>query len=337
MITEWFEKAELADLGKKALSIKLEKYGRRVFWVRNVHINYTNICQGECKVCTYSKKKGQAGGFTVTIDEIINRVGQAMAGGAVEAHIVGGINPELPFQYYHDLVRELRRSFPSLFIKAFTASEIDFMCIISGMDTAGVLKKLIEAGLNSIPGGGAEIFSDRVRRELFPNKISATRWLEIHRTAHELGIPTTATMLFGHIETFAERIEHLSLLKQLQNRTGGFKAFVPLPVVGYGKLTGIDGLNALRTLALSRIILDNFDHIKVFWPIWGLKLSQLGLSYGADDFDGTVGEYKIVDQPGLLPTKMITLINEAGFEAVERRGQYEMVQLSKSKKVDSIQ
>lgn len=324
-ITELYEKAELSELGEKAFSIKREKFGRQVFWVRNVHINYTNICRGECKVCTFSKRKGQAGGHVLTIDEVIHCVGAAVAGGAVEVHIVGGINPDLPFDYYLDLIRELRRSFSSLFIKAFTASEIDHMSIISERDIAHVLKLLIEAGLNSMPGGGAEIFSGRVRRELFPNKISADRWLEIHRTAHDLGIRTTATMLFGHIETLAERIEHLLLLKKLQDQTGGFDAFVPLPVVGYGKITGINGLDALRTLALSRIILDNFDHVKVFWPIWGVKMSQLALSYGADDFDGTVGEYKIVDQPGIDPEKVINLIREAGFEARERNGRYEII------------
>jgi aminodeoxyfutalosine synthase len=322
-ITDNFEKADLSELGKKAFSIKHEKFGQKVFWIRNVHINYTNICLGECGVCRYSKKKGQAGGYVLEIDEIVNRVGRAVAGGAAEVHIVGGINPEIRFQYYQDLVREIRRSFPGLFIKAYTASEIEYMSKIGDLELPAVLGRLIEAGLNSMPGGGAEIFSERVRKELFPNKISAARWLEVHRTAHRLGLRTTATMLFGHIETFPERAEHLLLLKRLQEETHGFDAFVPLPVVGYGKLKGIDGLDALRTLAISRNVLDNFDHIKVFWPIWSLKLSQLALSYGADDFDGTVGEYKIVDQSGIPSTRVVALIQEAGFEAAERNGRYE--------------
>ncbi len=318
-----FETGTLAELGAKALAIKQRKYARKVFWVRNLHVNYTNICRAGCRVCGYSKKKGDPEGYVLAIDEILYRVGSAVAAGAVEVHIVGAVNPELKFQYYLGMIGELRLAFPALFIKAYTAVEIHHLAEISGLDIKAVLEKMIRAGLNSLPGGGAEIFSERVRKELFPDKIPAAQWLDIHCAAHELGIRTTATMLFGHIETLPERLEHLRLLKQLQDRTNGFIAFVPLPVVGYGKLTGIDGLDALRTIALCRIVLDNFEHIKVFWPIWGLKLSQLALNYGADDFDGTVGEYKIVDQAGLSPAKLTTLITEAGWEPVERNGRYE--------------
>ncbi|MFA5863672.1 MAG: CofH family radical SAM protein [Phycisphaerae bacterium] len=317
-----FAQGSLAEIGQRAAQAKRERFGDQVFWVRNVHLNYTNICQEKCRVCFYSKRLGEAGGYVYGIDEIVSRVGQAVAGGAREVHIVGGINPELKFQYYVDLVGTLRMAFSPLYIKAFTAVEINHLCNISGMDTVKVLEILIEAGLDSLPGGGAEIFSARVRHELFPNKIPGERWLDIHRTAHELGIKTTATMLFGHLETLSERVEHLLMLRDLQDKTGGFVAFVPLPVVGYGKLKEVDGLDAIRTLAMSRLVLDNFEHIKVFWPIWGQKLSQLALSYGADDFDGTVGEYKIVDQTGISVERLKGLIEQAGFTAVERDGRY---------------
>lgn len=315
----------LAEIGERALAAKRKRFGDRVFWVRNVHVNYTNICAGACQVCRYSRRPGEAGGYVLAIDEIVRRVGQAVVGGAAEVHIVGGIHPDLKLSYYLDLVAELRRSFPGLFIKAFTAPEIDYVARVSSRPAGEALSRLIAAGLNSLPGGGAEVFSPRVRRELFPNKISGEEWLNIHRLAHERGIQTTATMLFGHIETPAERLAHLEALRELQDQTRGFAAFVPLPVVGYGKLAGVDGLDALRTLALSRLVLDNFDHIKVFWPIWGMKLAQLALSYGADDFDGTVGEYKIVDQAGMPVDRVTETIRQAGCRPVERDGAYNTV------------
>jgi len=315
----------LSELGRLALEQKHRRFGDGIFWVRNVHVNYTNICQAGCKVCHYSRKKGQEGGYTLTVDQIVERVASAVSAGAVEVHIVGGVNPDLPYDYYVEMIRSVRRAFASLYIKAFTASEIDHMCKISGKKSSDVLGELIDAGLDSMPGGGAEIFSSRVRQELFPNKISSDRWLEIHRTAHQQGIRTTATMLFGHLETPDERLAHLESLRRLQDQTGGFNAFVPFPVIGYGSLEGVDGLDSLRTLAVSRLILDNFEHIKVFWPIWGMKLSQLALSYGADDFDGTVGIYKIVDQAGISAEKVKELIKQAGFVPTERDGRYAKV------------
>jgi aminodeoxyfutalosine synthase len=231
-------------------------------------------------------------------------------------HIVGGINPELRYEYYLEMIGEIRRAFASIIIKAFTASEIDLLAEISGLDVQRVLEELKDKGLNLLPGGGAEIFSSRVRKQLFPNKISAERWLEIHRIAHSVGLSSNATMLFGHIETVEERIDHIFRIRDLQEKTGGFSAFVPFPVRGFGTLSEIDGLDALRTLAMSRILLDNVEHIKVFWPIWGLKLTQLALSYGADDVDGTVQEYKIVEQNGLCAEDLQSLIREAGFEPV---------------------
>jgi aminodeoxyfutalosine synthase len=327
-IEEWtaeLERADLADLGRRALAAKMKRFGDRVFWVRNVHVNYTNVCRGECRVCRYSKRPGREGGYVLTPDAIFERTARAVSDGAVEVHIVGGIHPELAFSYYLDLVGRLRRSFPALFIKAFTAPEIDGMAGISGLQVPEVLSRLMAAGLDSLAGGGAEIFSPRVRRELFPNKISGDEWLDIHRTAHRMGLRTTATMLFGHIETPAERVEHLVKLRELQDETGGFTAFVPLPVVGYGPLGGVDGLDALRTLALSRLVLDNVEHVKVFWPIWGMKLAQLALSYGADDLDGTVGDYKIVDRPGSTAGQIRETILQAGLHPAERDGRYNIL------------
>jgi len=321
-IKEWFAHGDLARLGAEAHQAKQARFGDRVFWIRNVHVNYTNVCGGGCVVCHFSRPPGDPEGYVLDIDTILERVGQAVAGGAVEVHMVGGINHDLKFAYYLDIVCRLRRAFPKLFIKAFTAPEIDWMAEAGDVSVAQVLGQLIEAGLNSMPGGGAEIFSERVRRELFPKKIPAERWLEIHRTAHQLGSRTNATMLFGHIETLEERMDHLQRIKDLQGETNGFSAFVPLPVVGFGPITGVDGLDAIKTLALSRLVLDNVEHVKVFWPIWGLKLAQLALNYGADDVDGTVGEYKIVDRAGISIEQIQSMIRQAGFTPVERGGDY---------------
>lgn len=313
-----FETVDIHELGGRALACKRRRFGEEVFWTRNVHVNYTNVCINRCEVCRFSRRLGESGAYTLGVEEIVSRVSSAVEAGARQAHIVGGIHPELAFGYYLDLVRELRSCFPGLFIRGFTAPEIDHFSTISGESAGWVLEQLRRAGLDALPGGGAEIFSDRVRRAIFPGKISGDRWLEIHALAHGLGLETNATMLFGHMETIGERVEHLMKLRELQDRTGGFKAFVPLPVVGYKGAAGVDGVGALRTLAMSRLVLDNFEHIKVFWPIWGAKLSQLALSYGADDFDGTVGSYKIVDREGMDVETLRGLILQAGYRPVER-------------------
>jgi aminodeoxyfutalosine synthase len=320
-----FENVDLHEIGQRALECKRQRFGDQVFWIRNVHVNYTNVCINRCDVCLFSRRTGQSDAYTLEVGEIVSRVAAAVEGGVREVHIVGGINPQLTFTYYLELIRELRKSFPELYIRAFTASEIDHLSNISNSKAGWVLEQLRSAGLNAMPGGGAEIFSDRVRREIFPGKISSDRWLEIHELAHGLGLESNATMLFGHIETFSERVDHLIKLRELQDRTKGFKAFVPLPVVGYQGMEGVDGMEALRTLAISRLVLDNFEHIKVFWPIWGAKLSQLALSYGADDFDGTVGSYKIINQNGLDVETLKDLILQAGFKPVERDSRYERI------------
>jgi aminodeoxyfutalosine synthase len=315
----------LHELGAAACEAKQKRFGTKVFWVNNRHINYTNICQGSCAFCRFRRRPTDSDAYSLTVEQLLETVADAVARGVCEVHLVGGLNASLDLDYYVSLIRTLRKNFNDLFIKAFTAVEIDFISQRSDQSLAVVLAHLQEAGLDCLAGGGAEIFADRVRREVCPTKLDADRWLEIHRTAHRLGLASNATMLFGHMETLSERADHLLRLRNLQDETNGFLSFLPLPVVDF-KDRALDGLSALKTLAVSRLVLDNFPHIKVFWPLWTLKLAQLGLSYGADDLDGTVGQYKIVESDHsenvITPETVQQVIRQAGFEPVERRGDY---------------
>jgi len=326
-IAELFARGSMHDLGQAALEAKDRLFGQKVFWIKNCHINYTNICQGSCRFCFYRRKENDHDAFCLDPDEILSQASAAVADGACEIHLVGGLNGSLDLDYYSDLIRRLRSNFSGLYIKAFTAVEIDFVSRRDGVSVEAVLDRLRDAGLDCLAGGGAEIFSDRVRSELCPQKISGPRWLEIHRIAHRLGLRSNATMLFGHIETASERAEHLLDLRALQEKTGGFLSFLPLPVVNF-EGRSISGIDALKTVAISRLVLDNISHIKVFWPIWTPKLAQLALSYGADDFDGTIGAYRIVnsDDTGsddaVDPSRVQRWIEHAGFEPAERTGDY---------------
>ncbi|MCS7199565.1 MAG: CofH family radical SAM protein [Thermodesulfobacterium sp.] len=290
-----YKKGNLFELGKLALEVKEKIHGKRYYYTINRHINYTNVCIINCKFCGYYKKPKEKGAYTLSVEEILEKL--LSEDSLREVHIVGGVNPELPYSYYVNLIKKISLAKPHLRIRAFTCVEIDFLSKISGKKVREVLLELKEAGLSSLPGGGAEVFSERIRRELYPNKISSERWIEITKTAHQIGLKSNATLLFGHLETEEEVIEHLLKLREIQEETGGFEAFVPLPFIPKNtKLSYLSPPSAqriLKTIAISRLILDNFFYIKAYWVFLGIGLAQTALLWGADHFHGTVIEEKI--------------------------------------------
>ncbi len=350
-----FASDDIFTLGTLASHAAYRKNGRKAFFIRNRHVNPTNICVNRCKFCAFSRSQGQEGAFELTIEDIIRKLGegQEVKGkgrgksgslrdarfnphGFSEVHIVGGLHPDWPFEHYLNMLSAIRKRFPKLHIKAFTAVEIDYFSKISGRSLKDVLRALKEGGLGSMPGGGAEIFREDIRNRLCPEKIPGERWLEVMETAHRAGIKTNATMLYGHVEDLADRVDHLSRLRSLQDRTKGFQAFIPLAY--HPKNTEIagsytSGIDDLKTVAVSRIFLDNFDHIKAYWIMLGEKISQLALLFGADDIDGTVIEEKITHSAGglsgekLAADQLVNLIQKAGKVAVERDSFYKTVRV----------
>ncbi len=352
---------DIFTLGEMANTVRQRRHGRQAFYNINRHINYTNFCVLRCKFCSFYRPyapQPAPDGYQHTVAEIAEMAAEAAANGATEVHIVGGLHPTLPFSYYTDMCRAIRQRCPAVHIKAFTAIEIVHFTRISRprLSIAEVLQTLRAAGLDSLPGGGAEIFDDRVHAEAFKNKVGERHWFDVHRTAHELGIPTNATMLYGHIETVEERIEHLLKLREHQDESlrrwrdwnqqqlaptsgpppAAFQCCIPLPFVPEGSelahLPGPSGLDDLKTLAIARLMLDNFDHIKAFWIMQSPKLAQVALNWGVDDFDGTVVWYDITKREGrgtnrqeLTVEQICRLMREAGCEPVERDSLYRPV------------
>lgn len=326
-----FETEDIFTLGRLASRFAEIRNGKFAYYVRNRHINPTNLCINRCKFCAFSRSKGQEGAYELTIEEVLRKLKE---GPYREVHIVGGLHPDWDFDHYLKLISGIRDRFPDLHIKAFTAVEIDHFSRISGLTIRDVLLKLKESGLDAMPGGGAEIFNERVRKRLCPEKISGDRWLEVHREAHRLGIRTNATMLYGHIEDYGDRVDHLLRLRKLQDETGGFLSFVPLSYHPLNTETGgfySSGIDDLKTIAVSRLILDNFDHIKAYWIMLGEKIAQLSLLFGADDLDGTVIEEKITHSAGGMTEEGMTveeirdIITRAGRIPVERDALYRAV------------
>ncbi|MFH1742736.1 MAG: aminofutalosine synthase MqnE [bacterium] len=320
------------DVGRLADSVKVGLHGNFCFYNINRHINYSNVCESGCRFCSFSRRPGEDGAFELTLDEIVAKAGEAQRDGATELHIVGGVHPTLPFEFYETMLTRLSETYPTIHLKCFTAAEINQFVKISGLETEEVLMRLKKAGLGSMPGGGAEIFSERLRQRLFPGKIDGDRWLDIHRTAHQCGLRTNATLLYGHIETDEEIIEHLCRLRDLQDETGGFQAFVPLAYHPERNRLGgriPSGQRSLRVIATARVMLDNFPHIKAYWIMLGVKLAQVALSFGADDLDGTVVEEHITHMAGASSPQALTveqiqhLISETGRIPVERTSLYE--------------
>jgi aminodeoxyfutalosine synthase len=328
-------------LGKLANILKERKIGNYAYFNVNCHINLTNICVSRCKFCAFSRDKTDHDAYTMTIEEVLEVAHSARHIGITELHIVSGLHPDLPFDYYLDVIKRLKEAMPEIHIQAFTAVEINYFSKISNLSAQEVLMRLKEAGLGSLPGGGAEILNHRVREAVCPGKASSEEWLEIMKTAHNLGIKSNATMLYGHIETPEERIDHLLSLRKLQDETGGFQSFIPLPfhpqntkLTGFKKPTAFENL---RMLAISRLVLDNFQHIKAFWIMQGLKTAQLSLLFGVDDLDGTVVEEKITHAAGAETDKSISreelldLIFATGRVPVERDTLYKVLRVYKNK------
>ena len=325
-----YEKAELGYLSKLASLVRERKSGKRVYFNRNFHIEPTNICIHNCRFCSYSRKFNQEGAWEMSLTDILAEVERYRATGATEVHIVGGVHPHRGLDYYEEMLRQVSQANPGLFIKAFTAVELDFMFRKSKVTPAEGLARLKAAGLASIPGGGAEIFDETLRKTICPDKADAATWLGIHEAAHRAGIPTNATMLYGHLEKYLHRIDHLSRLRDLQDRTGGFQVFIPLKYRKANNSLGIIGevstIEDLRNYAVSRIYLDNFPHLKAYWPMIGKEIAGLSLSFGVDDLDGTIEDttriYSMAgaeDQnPAMTTEGLVALIEAGGLEAVER-------------------
>lgn len=367
-----YESRDIHTIGELANLVRERLHGRTACYNVNRHINYTNYCVLRCKFCSFYKpypKTGQqpmrnagaapilpiAGhdgggpsgndaGYELTVEQIVELAGEAYQRGATEVHIVGGLHPTLPFDYYLDMCRGIRESCPRIHIKAFTAIEIIHFARIARprRTVRQVLEELRQAGLGSLPGGGAEIFDQRVHDEVYRHKVGEAGWFDVHRTAHEMGLYTNATVLYGHVETPAERVRHLIKLREHQDaslgeRAASFNCCVPLSFIPEGSeladLPAPTGLTDLKTLAISRLMLDNIPHIKAFWPIQSVKLSQVALNWGVDDLDGTVVWYDITKReagPGnthqeLSVEKLLRLIREAGCEPVERDTLYRRV------------
>jgi aminodeoxyfutalosine synthase len=336
--------SDIWTMGELANRVRHRLHGRVAYYNVNRHLNYSNICALSCKFCAFHRKKGQDGAYAYDLDRIREEAAKAAEAGATEMHIVGGLHPWLPFDYYTSMIAAIRETAPQIHIKAFTAVEIVHLARISkrGSDIRGVLSDLKAAGLGSLPGGGAEVFDDRVHDAAFKGKIRSDRWLDVHKTAHELGLMSNATMLYGHIESLEDRLAHFCMLREAQDEAiaagyaGRFQTIIPLPFIPdkseLEHLPGPAGLENLRMLAVSRLMLDNFPHVKAFWIMQTLPLSQVALDYGVDDMDGTVVWYDITKVGGksthqeVTVTQLCRAIREAGYQPVERDTLYRRIE-----------
>jgi aminodeoxyfutalosine synthase len=325
---------DLLTIGYLADYARKEKCRDEVYFINNRHINHTNVCEVQCKFCAFAKEEEEEGAYTMNLEEIAKGIDDSPPG-ISELHIVGGCHHNLPLEYFEEMLRLVKEKRPDVYVQSLTAVEIAYLAEQAGLSVRETLKRLKAAGLDSIPGGGAEVFSPRVREEVCENKISGDEWLSVMETAHNLGIRTNATMLYGHIETAEERIDHLIRLRELQDKTGGFLTFIPLAF--HPENTELDyispttGYDDLKVLAISRLMLDNFDHIKAFWIMLGTKLAQVSLNFGVDDLDGTVVEEKITHaagaqtKQGLTKSEILNMIRKAGRIPVERDTVYNKV------------
>ncbi len=324
----------IADLARKTRPAGI---GNRASYIINRYVNYSNYCILSCQFCAFARKKRDADGFQFTVEEIVQKAREALHLGITELHIVGGLHPSLPFNYYKEMLQALRALDPRLQLKCFTAIEILHLAWLAKKSVAETLRELKAAGLDSLTGGGAEIFRKEVRSAIAKGKESAAEYLDVHRTWHRMGGRSTCTMLYGHVESLADRVDHLRQLRELQDETRGFVGFVPLPYHPENNEIPVEhpptGFDTLRTIAVSRIYLDNFDHITAYWVGMGLKLAQVALSYGADDLHGTILEEHIFHMAGAkspqlhTEAEMIKAIREAGRTPVQRNTFYEPIRV----------
>ena len=329
------EQADLFTLGELANLVRERKNGNFTYYNVNTHLNPTNVCVYRCTFCAFRADLKSPKGYVMPDEQILERAAEAEARGATEMHIVGGLHHQLPYDWYLNVVRIIHKAKPRLHLKAYTAVEWDWFSRLTGRPTRDILAEFKDAGLGSLPGGGAEIFHPEVRDRICEHKADADAWIRIHREAHELGLRSNATMLYGHIEEARHRVDHLIRLRELQDETGGFQTLIPLAFhpdnTGLSHITKASILMDLRTMALSRLMLDNFPHIKAYWIMLGIKTAQVALSYGADDIDGTVVHEKIYHDAGsdspeeLSVTELRRLIEEAGRIPVERDTLYHEV------------
>ncbi|WP_295913554.1 aminofutalosine synthase MqnE [uncultured Alistipes sp.] len=322
--------APLWLLGELAIAAKRRVSGDKVYYNRNFHIEPTNRCVFNCRFCSYRRPAGSPEAWDYTMDQIEEIVRGKQGRGITEVHIVGGVHPEHGLEYYTDMIRRVKALLPEAAIKAFTAIELSYMIRKAGLSVEAGLRQLKQAGMDAIPGGGAEIFDDQVRRRICPDKGSTTEWFEVHETAHRLGIPTNATILYGHVEELRHRIDHLRRLRELQDATGGFNAFIPLKYRNFGnpmsEIGEVSVIEDLRMLAMSRIYLDNIPHIKAYWVMYGKATTELALAFGADDIDGTIDDttkiYSMAGADDRRPTMSVDeihrIVRAAGCRAVER-------------------
>jgi aminodeoxyfutalosine synthase len=333
-----FQSPNLLAVGYLANIVRERKNSNNAYFIYNQHINYSNICTNLCKFCAFGKDKDSDLAYEMTVEDVRQKVRERSSEPITEIHMVGGIHPDLPYSYYTDLLKVIKEERPDVHIQAFTCVEIAHLAEISGLGIAGVLEDLKKEGLGSIPGGGAEVFSPRIRELTCEKKLSGSGWIDVAKTAHKVGLHTNATMLYGHIESLEERLEHLDMLRKAQDETNGFLAFIPLSfhpknteLANMSKLSRTSGVDDLKNIAVARCFLDNFPHIKAYWVMIGQKLSQIALSYGADDVDGTVKEEIITHMAGaeteqaMSREQLLRMIREAGRIPIERDTLYNVI------------
>jgi aminodeoxyfutalosine synthase len=330
-----YRSPDLLAVGWLANHIREKRHGDICYFNVNRHINPTNICVAHCKLCAFGRDPSAPGAYNFALDEIYQKAAEGVRAGATEFHMVGGLHPDLPFEYFLDMIRGLKQRCPTVHLKAFTMVEVGYFSRIAKLSVREVLVALKEAGVDSLPGGGAEIFNPRVRRVICDHKTSGKQWLEIARIAHEIGLRSNATMLYGHIENEEERVEHLLLLRELQDDTHGFQTFIPLAFhpenTALAHLPKTTGFDDLRAIAVSRLLLDNFDHIKAYWVMLTPRIAQIALRFGADDIDGTIVEEKIYHDAGATTeqftprSELERLIRAAGRVPFERDTMYRAV------------
>ena len=330
-----YQSKDILAVGWMANHVREQMHGDKTYFNVNRHINPTNVCVAYCRLCAFGRKKDAPGAYTMALDEAFQTAASGYSEAVTEFHIVGGLHPDLPFEYFLDLTKGLKERFPSVHLKAFTMVEVAYLAKRAKLSIRDTLVALKEAGVDSLPGGGAEIFAERVRHIICDHKIDGSQWLETARIAHEVGLKSNATMLYGHLETDEDRVDHLLKLRDLQDQTGGFQTFIPLafhpdntPLSHIGWTTGFTDI---KQIAISRLVLDNFSHIKAYWQMLTPKIAQISLRFGSDDLDGTVIEEKIYHDAGaetpqgMRRQELVRLITEAGRVPIERDTLYRPV------------
>ncbi len=333
-----YEHGELGYLGALANHVRERLHGDKVFFNRNFHVEPTNICVFDCKFCSYSRlTKQKEEGWEMTEEQILDKVRSYEGKPITEVHIVGGVHPKMGLHYFASLIKKIKELRPDIHVKAFTAVELEYMCRKAKVSYAEGLSILKAHGQDSLPGGGAEIFDEEIRNEICADKCTSAEWLEMHRTAHKLGMPSNATMLYGHIEQFKHRVDHMDSLRKLQDETGGFNTFIPLKFRnGDNQMSHVPEVNTiedLRNYAVARIYMDNFAHIKAYWPMIGRHTAQMSLAFGVDDIDGTIDDstkiYSMAGSeeknPALSTQQLVQLIKDAGRHPIERDTLYNTV------------